>query len=364
MNRLIYILCNLILLAACTKQEETPTGVPEGRVEIHPSLPGMLTASPTAGTRAGDFVADGKLLAGKEPIPLDEGATMWLLVEGTTEDGSAYKTLKPYVVKGKGDMQTLHPCTVDNEGKVEEEDVAPLYIPYGTYTFRGLSPARAFLDGNGNPITDLSKVDTYRQLVKNGDYLISTDERYEQTKTEPQTIAEGSGKVQLIELKPLINQTAQLKFTIYADPENTYIHSITMMSAGVEISGLQDWYEQDQNLWNWSPAVKDTLRAYPGNKHQRLVLHGDDTKSITHKSDKEIEVRAAALPTDATSSSIIVLFNMEVNGVPTQYEMMLNQKILRAAFSYHYKGKVTVQNGIVAIEWQHVSWSTDVEIEI
>lgn len=366
-KKYISLLVGILLFSACSEQESIlPTEVPEGMVEVRPSMPGMLTASPSAASRAvASFTPDKTLLEGKEILPLDDGATMWLLIEGTTAESSkSYRTLKSYVVRGKGEMQRLYPCTVNNEGEVTDENVSPLYVPYGTYTFKGISPARAFLNKDGEVITKLTAVDTCHLMVNNGEYLIASDERYEQTRATPQKIEEGKGKVQLIELKPLINQTAQLKFTLYADPDDKYIHSIEMLPAGVEISGLQDpMAHEGKKKWNWSPAVKDTLKAYPGSKFEKLQLHGNDTQSITHKSKSELEIRAAVLPTDAISTSTIVLFNMQVNGVPTQYEMMLNQKILRAAHSYHYKGKVTVENGIVAVVWQHVSWDTEVEIE-
>lgn len=368
-KKYICMIGGFLLLSACSEQESIlPPEVPEGMVEIHPSLPGMLTASPTTGSRAGEnpsFTPDDQLLEGKKILPLEDGTTMWLLIEGETSDKREYKTLKSYVVKGEGEQQRLYPCTVDEEGKVKDENVAPLYIPYGSYTFKGIAPARAFLDEQGKPITDLTKASPYRLMVKNGEYLISTDERYKQTQAESLKIEEGKGKVQLVQLNPLINQTAQLKFTLYADPTDKYIHSIEMLPAGVDISGLQDPLAQPETkIWNWTPAVTDTLKAYPGNKFEKLLLQGSDTQSITSKNEKELEVRAAVLPTDAVSTSVIVLFNLRVNDVPTQYEMMLNQKILRAAFSYHYKGKVTVTNGIVAIVWQRVSWDADVEIDI
>lgn len=361
----ICIISGVLLLSACAEENVLPPDVHDVMVEVRPLVPGMLTASSSSG-RAGDtrsFTPDGSTLEGKDILPLEEGTTMWLLVYGTTVNNETYKTMKSYVIKGIGNMQTLHPCAVDKDGNVISERVAPLYIPYGSFTFKGLSPARAFLDADGKIITDLTKAEPYRLLIKNGENLISSDERYVQTNSDPQEVVEEKGRVQIIELKPLINQTAQLKFTLYADTEDKYIHRIRIMPTGVEISGLQDHYAKSERKWNWSPAITDTLEAYPGNKSERLVIYGNDSKRIIHKSDKEVEISAAVLPTDAISTSVIVLFNLEVNGVPTQYEMMLNQKILRAAYSYHYRGKVTITNGIVAIEWQHIEWDTDIEID-
>ncbi|MDC7176301.1 BF2992 family fimbrillin-A clan protein [Bacteroides cellulosilyticus] len=374
MKRYLYAIMCLLLLAACSRQgdlAQQPSIIPEGMVEVRFLLPGMLTASPMISRTAPAeeiYTPDGTLLNGKKELPLEEGTTLWLLIEGWTGEepstGEKYKTLKSYVVKGQGLYQSLYPCEVNEKGEVKEEMVTPLYLPFGTYTFRALSPAKAFLDSEGRPITDLSAVDVFRQKVTNGDYLISNDERYVQTCLKKQTIEPTNEKVQVIELNPLINQTAQLKFTIYTDPADPYIHKIKMMPAGIEICGLQDMYgnEEGKKLWNWSPELADTLVAYPGKKDELLTIGGND-KNVTQINNKEVVIETAVLPTDATSSSIIVIFNMEVNGIPTQYEMMLNLKILRAAFSYHYKGKLTTTEGITAITWQNVSWSANVEID-
>lgn len=391
MRRYLYAIGCLTLLTACAGHDDEPRwpDVPEGMVEVRLAPPGTLTASPASpgsngtlrdygagwATRSEEnFVPDEKLLANRPMSPLPEGATLWLLIEEVlkAEDSGTdavmiRKAPRAYVLKGSGANQTLHPCKVDKDGNVLDENVAPLYLPSGTYKFMTLSPAKAFVDEEGNPIqeADLPKVDVFRKKVANGEYLISNDGRYTQTMTREVTIAATDANVRVVELPPLINQTAQLKFTVYCDPNDRYIHNVKLLPAGVEISGLQNVNGNgaDGKFWNWSPLLQDTLVAYPGNKDERLFLR-EDNKGITHTSDKEIVIETAVLPTDATSSSIIVLFNLKINDMPTQYEMMLNRKILRAAFSYHYKGKLTMEDGIFAIEWQNVSWNWDEGIEI
>lgn len=366
---LFIIVCSL-LAWACSDSDESRrhyAEVPDGMVAVRFALPGMLSAEPRIASRAGSekHVPDEELLKDKTPQPLAEGSTLWLLIEGKTEDkpGEEYRNLKSYVVKGAGDNQALYPCKVDTEGMVTDENVSPLYLPFGTYSFRALSPAKAFVDENGDLVEDLADVTQFYRKVSNGETLISNDERYRQTLKKEQALSSDDDKVQVIRLNPLINQTARFKFTLYADPEDLYIHRLEMLPAGVEISGLQDMYGENK-LWSWSPELQDTLVAYPGKKHEALIVAGNDPLRVTQRDAKEIVIETGVLPTDATSSSVIVLFNMKVNGIPTQYEMMLNQKILRAAFSYHYKGKVTITNGISAITWQNVSWSTDVEIDM
>lgn len=380
MKGISYLLCTACLLVAtCTEQEIPDEGqVPEGMVEVRPSLSGMLTAasvgsksSPVAwaATRMTDEEFKQRpeykgLLDGKPITRLDNGATLWLLIEGQTNEKEKYRSLKSYVVKGYDDYQSLYPCTVDAAGSVLSEEVAPLYLPYGTYTFRALSPARAFLDEHGEPVAATEVPEKFRMRVANGDYLIANDERYSQTRLYEQTIEETGQKVQVVKLNPLINQTARLKFSISLDPEDPYLHSCDVAPTGVEISGLQQVYgnEEGRELWNWSPALADTLVAYPGMKEEQLVIR-DDHPGVSKQKDRLV-IETAVLPTDATSTSIIVLFNLIVNGMPTQYEMMLNQKVLRAGFSYHYKGVLSIVDGITAIAWQNVAWETDVEIDI
>lgn len=382
MKGISYLLCTACLLvAACTEQEIPDEGqVPEGMVEVRPSLPGMLTASSVGSqsspvARAVTRMTDEDfkqrpeyegLLKDKPTKQLDDGATLWLLIEGQTNEKpeEKYRSLKSYVVKGHGDYQSLYPCTVDAAGGVVSEEVAPLYLPYGTYTFRALSPARAFLDEKGDPVAATEVPEKFRMRVANGDYLIANDERYSQTRLYEQPIEETDQKVQVVQLRPLINQTAHLKFTISLNPDDPYLHSCDIAPTGVEISGLQQVYgnEEGRELWNWSPILADTLVAYPGMKEEQLVIR-DDHPGVLKQGDRLV-IETAVLPTDATSTSIIVLFNLIVNGMPTQYEMMLNQKVLRAGFSYHYKGVLSIVDGITAIAWQNVAWETDVEIDI
>lgn len=382
MKGINYVLCAACLMAAaCTGQEPTDGSQrPEGMVEVRPLLPGMLTASPVGNRSVPEERAVTRmteeefkqrpdyegLLASKETKQLADGVTLWLLIEGHTAEKpeEPYRSLKSYVVRGSGEYQSLYPCAVDAEGGVLSEEVAPLYLPYGNYTFRALSPARAFLDAEGRVVETTEVPKQFRMRVANGDYLIANDERYKQTRLYEQPIKEGDQKVQVVKLYPLINQTARLKFTISLDPKDPYLHSCDIAPTGVEISGLQRVYgnEEGRELWNWSPALKDTLVAYPGMKEERMVIH-DDHPGVSKQKDRLV-IETAVLPTDGTSTSLIVLFNLIVNGMPTQYEMMLNQKILRAGFSYHYKGVLSIVDGITAIAWQNVAWETDVEIDI
>lgn len=366
-----------LFLTGCSKGvEESDNGTlpPPNTAEVCIEVPGLLTASPSetgkSATRAdGEFIPDSETLVGKPLLPLEEGATLWLLIDGTKDvetnpgEGTAYHTLKSYVVRGRDAGQYLYPCTVDENGNVINESGTQLFIPFGSYTFRALSPARAFRDEQGNAILDPNDVDVYRQLVSNGDYMISNDERYTQTAGKAIDIKPSDQKVQLVKLNPLINQTAQLKFTISTEKSI----ELEVLPAGVEISGLQSVYgreDKDGNirLWNWSPNIQDTLIAYPGRKDAQITLHMGNPQ-ISYPDSHTVVIEAAILPTDATSSPLFIVLNMAVNDTPTQYQMTLNQKIFRSAYSYHYKGTISINDGITVLTWQNVSWDTEVEID-
>lgn len=186
----IYTAC--LLLTGCADGYETPENgntLPSGMAEVRLAIPGMLTASPTAAdTRTDDFTPDNETLVDKKLLPLEEGSTVWLLIDGKTTsggsegEGETYHNLKSYVVRGEASNQYLYPCTIDDAGNVIKETGTLLTVPYGTYTFRAMSPARTFRDEQGEAIPiDKVTADNYFQLVSNGDYLISNDERYTQT---------------------------------------------------------------------------------------------------------------------------------------------------------------------------------------
>ena len=373
MKRFWYICLWCLFLMGCTKvheHEDSASIVPSGTVEVRFVASGILTTSPDNATPQTKFTPDSETLDGKPLIPLEEGSTLWLMVDGTkdADDGSGtgtvYHTLKSYVVRGVGSNQYLYPCTVDEKGNVIDEGGTQLFIPYGTYTFRALSPARAFRDEHGNVINDISQINVYRQLVNNGDYMISNDERYTQTSGKMVEIKPSEQKVQVVELSPVINQTAQLKFTITTDESLT----LQVLSAGVESSGLQSMYgKEDDNgdlvMWNWSPNIADTLIAYPGMKDEYLTLRRGDPR-ISFPNSHTVVMETAILPTDATSNPLFILLNLAVNDYPTQYQMTLNQKIFRSGYSYHYKGKITINDGVTVLTWQTVAWEKEIEIEV
>lgn len=364
------------LFFACSQDE--PTGkasvpeAPEGKVEVRFTLSGMI-AEPLDG-----FAEKSRSILTDIPVNnLPDGTTLWLFAEDITE-GELQEEVEPksYVVRDIDGMyddegrllQQLLPCSVDDEGNLVSETSVPLYLTFGhIYRFRAVSPARKFVEG----ATDEEGESVYAFYVDNKEYVIATDDRYEETAATEITINadaadEGSAGVEVVEMKPLINQTAQLEFTIVPEENNPYIHSISVLPQGIEISGVQDRYSASSDnsvLWNWSTG--EPLHAYTGDNNTSFLIRKDtqfEDAFIEERENGSLYIKCPILPTNAFSTSIIVVFNLQINGSPTQYEMMLNQKIYQAAYTYHYKGTIRMEDGVSVITWQYVNWSDDVPI--
>lgn len=355
-------------MTGCTKEQaDVPAyEVPEGMRAVEFVLSGMIGsplkessgAASRMGNAPGEYI-DGFTLAEKNKINLPDGATLWIKARETI-DNEPHEVINSYVVRNISGTETgqqmLYPCTVDEDGNVIEETSVPMFLKIGsTYEFYAVSPARAFVEGTDNAL-----------YVNNKEYVISSDKRYSQTEPKKVLIVEdnGEGTVQIVEMNTLINQTAQLEFTIYAEDNDPNIYSLDVLPQGVEISGIQRLYDINMNVnaepWNWS--WNDTLKVMIGQNDEKVIvrkMHNMDNNFIVKNADGSLYVKCPILPTDAFSSSIIVLFNLEVNGNPTQFEFLLNKKIFRSAYTYHYKGKLSIQNGVAVMTWQYVSWDID-----
>ena len=373
---IISICVTTYLFYACSQEEvgKVPVSpeVPEGKVAVTFTIPGMI-AEPLDG-----FAEKSRsILTDRNVNNLPDGTTLWLFAEDITE-GELQEEVEPksYVVRDIDGMyddegrllQQLLPCTVDDEGNLLSETSVPLYLTFGhTYRFRAVSPARKFVEG----ATDEEGESVYAFYVDNKEYVIATDDRYEETAATEITINadaadEGSAGVEVVEMNPLINQTAQLEFTIVPEENNPYIHSISVLPQGIEISGVQDLYSASSDnsvLWNWSTG--EPLHAYTGDNNTSFLIRKDtqfEDAFIEERENGSLYIKCPILPTNAFSTSIIVVFNLQINGSPTQYEMMLNQKIYQAAYTYHYKGTIRMEDGVSVITWQYVNWSDDVPI--
>lgn len=292
-----------------------------------------------------------------QPGPIPDGTTLWVAVyEGTPDEAESatLREVKSYRVSGS----SMIPCLVDEAGNVQTKPDGgeiydtPLYLPAGSYFFRVVGPARQLVPNEEGQPVSLS--------IDNGEAIIANDERYAETAGDASAVLTDENPDRYVTLKPLINQTARLKFTLYSPEDDPFVHTLQMQPIGVEVSGLQNYYtkggDAEGKPWNWTLcALKDTLEAYPGNKNTIIYL-----KNPTETTANKFVIETPILPTDATSTPLIVLFNMNVNGNPTQFEMMLNRKVFRAGYSYHYRGRVKIDAGVSALDWESVSWSADI----
>ena len=148
-------------------------------------------------------------------------------------------------------------------------------------------------------------------------------------------------------MKPLINQTARLHFEI-SKGEN--IHTIEMMHSGIEIAGVQnkdkveylDWLDEASHL-NVKPIKKDDGE------------HWYKLQEFSTINDKIIG-NAYLLPLDVSRTYIIILINIAVNGIPTQYVTTLNGIIFEHGRSYNLNMEVTAEGNLNIINWQNTSW--------
>lgn len=367
----------LPLFSSCDSQDtpdKTAQPVPEGMVEVRPALPGIFSSIPRNSSEAGqaqtrayehDHTVTNAAL--NSTIRLPEGSTVWLIAKNEA-DGSLVKN--SYVVynsdQSEHAVSYLMPCEVDDAGNVQSMAGTPLYLKEGTkYKFCAVSPARK-LD---ETLFSQGKIGFH---VKNGSYFYAHDWRYEKT-TPDQIIeikSEGTEGVQEIKLQPMINQTAQLKFQIKADKESG-VHDLDIQPSGIEISGLQndspDATDADGNpnpygtpegiYWHMSQAQDD----------EPINLQHSGKSGIYHQygytidAEERVNIEVPILPMWSYSKPVIVVFRLKVNGVPTSYEMMLNEKDFKAGYSYGYRGMVSIEKDVAVITWQYVSWEYETD---
>lgn len=327
------------LFCSCNSNTDVDKIPEDNLIQIQPVLSGSLIADGFAtGTRAENLPEDSVI------VPLPEGTTLWIIAETKNELGKSIYTQTSYVVKevseGTG-VTSLYPCEVDEAGKVISVDGTPMFISEGTYKFWAVSPARELKDGN-----TLS--------VKNGEELLSTDDRYVETAPTEITVdpnwSDDESRIEVIRLNPLFNQTAQLKFTITSEAK--WIHSLELLAAGVEYSGLQ---EEMENNWSLTGHLNTDYGMKNGTYRETECVTGKNSDG-THY----LEVTTPVLPVNAVATPVVVLFNVLINGVPSPFSIMLTEKNFQAGYSYHYKGTVKLQDGVAVIVWQFVEWNMDV----
>ena len=368
MRNIFTFLCVLFLAVSCIQRE--PSGVPEdGLVEVHilaPQVYGHQVGSPATKADGENVIGDIDDRLNKDLVPiidLAEGTTLWLTYERRkTADGVEPKeydapVLKSYVVRSAGGgYKALYACAFsEEEGKdgklvVNADDASttatPLYLKHGeTYRFRMIAPAMPISKSN------------LSMHVDNGDSFCSSDQRYTQTSSVDTKVEATASGVNYISMNPMIQQTARLKFTL---KKGANVSSIKMMGNGVEISGIQDPYmhKPGGDDFNWSSMdAADTLVMRLGDKRAWVKLPGE---RFTTNAYGNLVGDICILPTDARSNTVTILLNMAVNGVPTQYITTLNGMVFEHAKSYNMTFTIGLQNNIVVVNWQNVSWTDDI----
>ncbi len=366
----------LSLLCSCTEKDiPEPAGheVPEGMVEIHPVLPGMCAVIPR--TAPGDgraatrtyYPSDEETESLLEDNPvhrLPKGSTVWLIA--VNNEGEK-KTLEKqsYVVYNPEDNETMSylvPCEVDDEGNMISRQGTPFYLTEGkTYNFYAISPARKLDE-------DMQAEGKIGFIIKNGEYFYANDSRFTTTAPKGITVhADNSESVQVVQLNPMINQTAELKFQINSGDAN--VHDLNIQPSGIQISGLQNDSivkipKPDGSIEVKRPGVKWHLPLTKEDEPIEL-MHSDkdglfNSYDYVLESKKRVNISVPIIPMYSISKPVIVVFRLKVNGVPTSYEIMLNEKDFKAGYSYGYKGVVSIEDGVDVITWQFVSWEHDV----
>jgi hypothetical protein len=82
------------------------------------------------------------------------------------------------------------------------------------------------------------------------------------------------------------------------------------------------------------------------------------SECVTH-ADGSITADVGVLPTDAMSTNIVILFNLSINGIATQYETCLRQIRLYHGHDYHLTVTVEGTKNITVSNWSNQSWSVD-----
>ena len=381
--RNIYIAVS-ILVCSCSGLQDTGRESHEEGVRIQFRLPGMYDhISGNIQTKAEDelnplrHINDSVETAPDyaKLINLPVGTTMWLTYSMKNTETGEYSEpdLQAYKIVDNGGYHSMYACSFHEETgedgliyKVIDDGMTgmPLILNDGTYRFKMISPAL--------PITH-DEEKGWRLPVDNGMCFYATDGRYHETVAkeivvDSRNLANDGKNVMYVKLNPIINQTARWRFRIFKG-EN--VQSLEMLPAGIEISGLQNPYdisEGEKLDFYWaSDDIRDTLKMKMGDKQQWIRIHSEDMWSAQETGPAGVPADALCgeigfLPTNALSTTVVVLFNMLVNGIPTQYETTVNQMVFLHAHSYNIGVEVDQKNGIRLFNWQNQAWTGDLEL--
>lgn len=378
MNKIvnIFILLSVFVLSSCSYEKEDVGSASEG-VYIEFSLPGMYEYMiPDARTKANDIITpyDSLRHLDVDVVNLPVGSTLWLTFSEKNEDGTYTEPeLKAYKIIDNGGYHSMYACTYHQEIGADgyeyqviddEANGQPLILSDGTYRFKMISPAL--------PIC-FDEEKGWRLPVDNGMYFYATDGRYHETipkdiVVDSKQLANDGHNVQYVRLNPIVNQTARWNFNIFKG-EN--VDSLMMLPAGIEISGLQNPYDTvdgKKEMFYWaSNDIRDTLKMKCGDKRQWVKIPAEemwveDVRRSNGQVQQALRGAVGFLPTNSLSTTVVILFNMLVNGIPTQYETTLNGSVYEHAHSYNVSVEVSQKDGIIVFNWQNQSWVEDLEL--
>lgn len=371
MKRITSILLVALILVSCVKGEmrkdEIPTGTDSVLVEFSlPKIYGGLTRLSDVPATKSDRLDDLRSLGNISVRNLEEGSLLWMSYFKKREDNAwDGPFFQGYVLKSLDGIFTLMPCGLNHTHEGYPDDIIsinsseqkpPLYLKPGIYKFKMLYPAVPLY------YTNLGV------KVNNGDTFYATDGRYVETYSREVTIAASdevaSGNkynVQFVPLPGMVSQMAQFKFKIKKGPG---VYSLDMMEEGIEITGIQTPYghyfsadgQSFQYFWS-SENIGDTLVMRKADKSARIYLKRD---RFVRNEDESLDAEITFLPTDALSTDVIFLFNMLVNGIPTQFTATLSQMIFAHAHSFNMEFEIKLNDGIYVLEWMNQSWSKEI----
>lgn len=323
---IVSVVVAVLLLTACEQSENynTPN---ERKIAIIPELAGMYVNVPGnwSSTRADAHPELSKI------TNLAEGSTLRLIAKKTNAQTT---TVKDYVVRTVGGgSQSLYPCTLNPDGTVANEDKTPLYLSVGTYTFSAVSPAHKYNNG--------------KMTINNAESVIATNNRWRQTEASIITIS-NDDKSKVIPINPLIQLTSRMTFTLKGD-RGSGVSSLSVMQDGIEIDRIRENAAVINN-------VGDDIPAIITDNYHRIYIKEKDIRQDNGNLRGEI----CLLPIDNRPTPMMVILNLMVNGVPTQFSFSIVNKILEGGYSYDYIVTIKIKDNITVANWQETSWSTTV----
>lgn len=327
----LIFLFSVTALCSCNENEDILPQAGE-LIPVNIQLPGVYDAPAISNATRASHPDLGNV-----PIlQLKEKSTLWLFAQ----KGNGAPTIQGYVVKSaNGGVQSLYPCgkTENANGTIDIDttnvSTTPLYLESGVqYTFSAISPALTIHNNN-------------KFKIVNGQYVVATNNAWDQTKSTTLTF---TGKEGVVVLNPLMQIGARMTFTI---EKTDRISSISVIQSGVEVDGLGE----DPTSTNYT--IGDNLTTEIGDSYNRLFV-----PSLSFKEDEtgqKLKSETGILPVDCRSTAVYVILNLMVNGTPVQYTFAVKDRHFKPGYSYDYTIKIDVKDGITIANWQENSWSYD-----